>query len=124
MRNYVPKISALVAIIIALTSCAASQRESTIKAALITVDAARDGFIAYDSSRQAAIVAAATSLEQGKAALVAYRADRAKFETAFSVAYRAIGVAATLNDEQSLASMQTAITQVLAAIAEVTGGHK
>lgn len=108
----------------ATVSCAASQRESAIKAALVTADATSAAFVAYDSSRQDEIAAAATSLEDGKAKLAEYRGKRAKAEKAFAVAYRAIAVAATLNDDQSIAALQTAVADVVAAVKELTGGAK
>lgn len=103
------------------SGCAASQRESTIKAAMVTVDTARDGFIAYDAAEQSAIVSKATSLEDGKAKLAAYRAERAKVADLFTVAYRAIA-AATLNDDPSVAGLKAALDHVLAAVAAMKGG--
>lgn len=117
-------LAAILSFICLAPACAASQRESTIKAALITTDAARDAFIAYDDTAQDKIVTAATSLEQGRAALADYREKRARYVTAFAVAYRAIAVAVTLNDQPSLTGMQAAVAQVLAAVAAVTGGGK
>jgi hypothetical protein len=104
-----------------LVSCAASQRESTIKAALVTADATRDAFLAYDSDQQTAIVAKATSLDDGRAQLAAYRARRAKVQDALDVTYRAIAVAVTLNDVRSLETLQAALGQVTAALADLKG---
>ncbi len=104
----------------ALAGCGASQRQTTIKAALVTVDAARAAFVAYDSGRQSEIVASATSLEEGRAKLAAYRATRSKIETAFATCYRAIAVAAELNDEPSVAAAAASMAAVQAAVAEFT----
>lgn len=114
-------MKAVILAALVIAGCASSQRESTIKAALVSVDATRDAFVVHDQTKQAAIVAQATSLEQGRAELAAYRADRAKVDTAFSLAYRAIAVALTLNDEPSLAGVKAALQQVAEAI---SGGGK
>lgn len=104
--------------------CAASQRESTIKAAMVTVDASRSAYLTYDQHAQADIVAKATSLDDGKAKLEAYRMNREKLVKALTVAYQAIATAAQLNDEPSIAGMQKAIGDVLAIAHTLTGGGK
>lgn len=107
--------------LVAAPGCGASQRESTIRAALITADTARDGFLAYDSAEQRAIVGAAKSLDDGRAKLAEYRDARTQVADAFTITYRAIAAAAALNDERSLASIKVAIDQLLAVIASVKG---
>lgn len=106
---------------LALVACGASQRERTIKGALVAVNAARDGFLAFDAEKQAAIVASAPSLEAGHQALADYRTARAKVETAFVAAYRAISLAATLKDEP-LAHLSSAAEQLRTALHDLTGG--
>lgn len=106
------------------TGCAASQRESTIKAAMITVDASKEAYVVYDAHAQTEIVAKATSLDDGKAKLAEYRARREKLVKALTVAYQAIATAAQLNDEPSLAGMQKAIGDVLAILNTLTGSGK
>lgn len=105
---------------LALLACGASQRQDTIKAALVTTDASQAAYLAYDANRQAEIVAAATSLEQGRAALSKYRGDRSKVDAAFTVAYRAIAMAAMLSDDQSLISLQTAVADVVTIVTALT----
>ncbi len=107
-------------------SCGASQRESTIKAALVTTDTARDSFIAYDRGHLKTIVKTATSLAQGNAAITAYEAStaRTRVVTAFEGTYRAIALAATLQDDASLNGLQAAIGQLLAAVTAVMGAPK
>lgn len=104
------------------SGCGASQRETTIRAALITADVARDGFVSYDAAKQSAIVNAATSLDDGRAKLAAYRDARAKVADAFTTAYRAIAAAAAVNDAISLSGIKIAIDQMLAVIAAAKGG--
>lgn len=106
------------------TGCAASARESTIKAALITVDASKEAYVVYDGHAQTEIVAKATSLDDGKAKLEAYRASREKLVKALTVAYQAIAVAAQLNDDPSVAGVQKAVGDVLAILKTLTGGSK
>lgn len=117
-----PRSVLLVLLLGWLVACGASQRESTIKAALVTVDAAREAWLAYDHHAQMEIVARATSLEDGRAKLAAYRANQGKIETAFEVAYRAVAAAATLNDDASLAGMVAAVAAATKAVDAVTTG--
>lgn len=112
----------LLVVAVAGSACGASQRQDTIKAALITVDVARESWLAYDKHAQAEIVAKATSLEDGRAKLAAYRANQGKIETAFEIAYRAVASAAALNDDPSLAGMKAAIDAATKAVAVATGG--
>lgn len=126
--------------------CGASQRTTTLKTALITVDTARDAFLAFDVAAQAnlisgdqtaeaAIVSGATSAADGQTKLAAYRAaratklaayhaDRDKIATAFNSAYHAIAAAATVNDDASITGMQAALAQLTAAITPYLGGSK
>lgn len=76
-----------------LLACGPSSRGKALRASLVGVDASRDGFLAYDQEAQAKIVADATSLEEGRAALDTYRAERQKVVAAFEVAYRMIALA-------------------------------
>lgn len=104
------------------SGCAASTRESTIRAALVTVDASKEAYATYDAHAQDEIVAKATSLDDGKAKLTEYRTKRGKAIKAFVVAYQAIATAAQLNDDHSLASVAAAISEVIATVRALTGG--
>lgn len=116
-----PSWPALLAIAIVLAGCGASQRETTIKTSLLAVQAADCAFVAYDRTHQDEIVASATSREDGVAKLAAYRAKREVARKAFVAAYTAIGVAATVNDDHTLAGMQLALKQVLDAVNALMG---
>lgn len=125
-RNYAltARLAVLFALL-AISSCVGqSTRVSTLSAALVTVDASREAFLAYDKSEQEEIVAKATSLEDGKAKIAAYRGKRTTVEKAFVVAYNAIAVASTLSDDQSLASAKAALAQVVLVVGVLTGGTK
>lgn len=102
--------------------CTGANRESTIRAALVTVDASRSAYVAYDQHEQEQIVAHATSLDDGKTKLAAYRAKRERVVKAFVVAYQAIATGAQLNDDHSLASVASAVIEVIAAVRDLTGG--
>lgn len=103
-------------------SCAASQRGDTIKAALVTVDGARDGFLAYDRAHEQQLVAESTSPEDAHAKLAAYQAKRARVDPLFGAAYRGIAAAELLNDDTSLTGMQAAIAQLFEALKPLLGG--
>lgn len=111
-------------LILALTACGASQRQDTIKTALVSVDASRDAFRAFEVTAEQAIIAQAASATDGATKLAAFRADRAKINDLFNAAYHAIAAAATANDNQSVASMQTAMGLLVAAVAPYLGGSK
>jgi len=113
---------AILAIAIVLSGCAASTRESAIRSAIAALDVSSTALVVYDKEHQESIVSGATSLDDGKAKLAAYRAKREVVRKAFVVAGAAIGVAATLNDDHSMAGMQLALKQVLDAVTALTGG--
>lgn len=100
-------------LVMALVGCASSQRTDTLKAALVTVDAARDGFLAYDGPHELALARSGANKAEALAALTAYQVKRAAtVDKAFAAAYRAIAIAQTLNDQPSLDGVQSAIKQV------------
>lgn len=115
--------TALLLLVVLLAGCGASARERTLQATLLTVNASRDGFITWDRAAQDAIVADAPDLDTGRAELVAYRDKRAKVVTLFESAYRAIAIAAVLNDDpRSLVNLTTAAGILMTALGELTGG--
>lgn len=124
----------LVAIaVVAGAGCGASQRETTIKTTFLSVDAARDGFLAYDRSHELSLVAhcdpAVDSKEQCTAkvaasqkALADYQAKRAKVDLAFATAYRSMTAAQIINTDQSVASMAAAAAQLYDLVKPFIGG--
>lgn len=112
-----------VALALVASACGASQREKTLKTSLVAVNATRDTWLAYDDVRQDQIIAKATSFESGKAELGEYRETQAKIVGLFVSAYRAIGVAAVLaDDDASLQSAITAVGELTRAVAAVMKG--
>lgn len=106
----------------AAPGCGASQRTNAIHASVIAVDAARDGFVAYDAAHQHQIVDQATSLETGRADLAAYRAKRDPVVNAFIIAYRALALAATQTDDPSLTAALAKAAELLQSIEKLKGG--
>lgn len=116
----------LSSLVVSQSACGASARETTLKTATATLDAARDTFLAYDGPHELELARSGPATPEGKAAaaaaLTAYQAKRsATIDKAFVVAYRAIAVAWTLNDQPSLDGIQAAIAQVMAAYNALKG---
>lgn len=108
-----------------LTACGASSRERTIKTTLIGLNAARDGFVAWDGAHQQAIVAAAPARDVGAANLAIYRDARTPVVEAITTAYRVIAIAAVLADDSaSVVSMIDAAARVQQLIATLKGDAK
>lgn len=105
-------------------ACAASTRQTEIRGALVAVDAARDGFLAYDAAQQAKIVDGATSAEDAKAKLAAYRATRDNATGPgglLTAAYRAIAAAAVANDDPTVTGMLVVVAQLRTLLAPYAG---
>jgi len=100
--------AALGVIIAWLSACGPSAREKTISTTLTATDVAAHAFIAYDAKKQADIVAAAPDKATGAAQLATWRAEQTKVAQLLAGTYRAVAVAATVNDDQSLAAMAQA----------------
>jgi len=98
------------------SGCGPSSRDKTLSTTLLSVNAARDGFIEWDKQYQESIVDAATSLEDGRDKLLAYREDRDVVLRAFEIAYRAIALAA-INKETPLSEAIDRAADVAKAIA-------
>lgn len=88
-----------------LAACGPSAREKTISTTMTAVNAGAAGFVAFDAKHQAEIVNLAPDAEHGRQELAAWRVTQVEVETDLATAYRAVAVAAQLNDDQSLASM-------------------
>lgn len=99
--------------------CHPSSRDTTIRTALISANAAEAGFVAWDRTHQHEIVLSATSRDEGEAKLAAYEAKSANAVKAFVALYQLIATAAVLNDSTSLASLITAATQLEQLVADL-----
>lgn len=99
--------------------CGASARQKEITTTMTVLDAAQAGYIAFDARHQLDIVKAAPDKATGEAQLGAWRQTQAKVETGLTAAWRAVAVAATVNNDQSMTSMLQAaqiVEQELAAL--------
>lgn len=110
---------------LASSACTKGQRSDTIRVALLSVNAARDGLIEFDRKHQLDIVDHATSREDAQAKLAAYRAERDKFldvddhgdSKIFMVVYKALAFAAVENDDLSLTAALKAVKEIVDAVA-------
>lgn len=105
-----------------MSACSKSQRADTLHASVVSVNAARDGFVAWDREHQQSIVDHATSHEDGVAALATYRSKRGPIMDTFEVAYRALAVAATQTDDPSLKAALAVSADLIDAITALTKG--
>lgn len=112
----------LVLVFVMLASCGPGTREKTLSTTLASVNGARDGFLAYDEIRQEKIIAQATSLEDGKARLTAYRTARQHVEDSFNLVYRLLAVAA-INKDTPLTHIIQLVVDVVAAVDKLKEGE-
>lgn len=100
-------------------ACSNAQRHDTIHASLVSVNAARDGFLAWDRRHQQTIIDRAASREDAKRELGDYRATQTQVTEWFAVVYQALATAATENDEPSLTAAVHAATDIVGKIADL-----
>lgn len=91
------------AILAPLSGCGASARERMIRTTFVTVNSARDGFTTFDAQHQQQIIDDAKTLDEGKAALAAYRHSRETVLALFESAYHVLAAAVLADDPKSLA---------------------
>jgi hypothetical protein len=108
----------------ALLACGASAREKTLRASFVAVNAARDGFFAYDEQHQRTLLEAATDAPSWKATIADYRSRREKVVELFAGAYSTIAAATLLDkDAKSLDAVGEAMKLLFAAVKDFTGGR-
>lgn len=105
----------LIALVAIAASCSATQRTDTIKATLVAVNEARDAFVVFDRATQSTIVETAPTYERGASAITTYRLKREVVVDGFTLAYRAIALAALASDDQSVTSMVAIASNVATA---------
>lgn len=110
----VTKLVWLVVLVFVVGACGASARDKALRSSIVVVNAARDGFTAWDATEQQRIVDAATDADSGKAKLLEHQAARDRVARVIETAYRAIGFAALANDDASMKAM----LQAMAALKE------
>lgn len=86
-------------------ACGPSARDKAIHQTFVGLNAARDGFIAWDKTHQAEIVEKAATKDEGTASLAAYRAERATVIAAFELAYHTIATAVLVDDKKQRADV-------------------
>ncbi len=95
-------------LVLLLVACGPTARQAQVNVMLSGLNAASDGFVAFDKAHQADIVAKAPSETEGIAALGVYRATRARVLAALAVAYQSLATAAILDGPHTLASAVSA----------------
>jgi len=93
MRRTIPA-ALVIALALTAPACGGDSKQKALKTSLSALNAARDGFIAWDKNHQDKIVAGATSLDDGKVKLDRYRKTREPVLQGFTVAYSALAAAA------------------------------
>ena len=95
-------VSLILLVLVFALGCGAGQRNNTIRAGVVTLNAARDGFLAWDGEHQMQIVKDATTYEEGRKRLDDYRALRDDVIKTFFAVYNFFIGAATQSDDPSL----------------------
>lgn len=113
-----------IAVVVGTSSCSASKRQDTIRATLVGLNSARDGYTRWDLQHQKAIVEKATSREEGETKLSTYRERQATVVSSFEIAYRTLALAATQTDDPSLSAALTVSAELLEALRTLMGGSR
>lgn len=108
----------LVVMLAHTAGCGASARQREINTTLVSLNAASQAFQLYDATHEQAIASTAPDRETGERQLSEWRQKRSIIESVFVAGYRAVAVAATLNDGQSLQAMENAAALVLQELTE------
>ncbi len=100
-----------------LAACTAGQRQDTIRATLVGLNSARDGFTAWDSGHQQALLDKSSTRAEFDTAVAAYRSGpQSAILQGMTLAYRGLAVAATQSDQPSL---DAAVAQATALIEQI-----
>jgi hypothetical protein len=86
-------------------ACGASAREKTISATFAATHVAAVGFDAYADKHEGEIIQSASSADDGRSKLVAWRAKVDKVEKDIDAIYTLVQVAALLKDDQTVATL-------------------
>lgn len=115
-RNTTPLVLLLVLIV---GACGASARQKALRTSLVALNAARDTLLAVSKEREAQIVERATSKEEGRAQLNAWRVIVDEVAAAIEAGYRTIYAAAILDDAKSSGEAGAATARALALLKEL-----
>lgn len=102
------------------TGCTSSQRIDTIRNSLVAVNAARDGFTAWDGQHQRDLVKRAATRVEAEAAIAAYHQGRQPVLDGFELAYRLLALAATQNDDPSLNAALLQVSTIVDLVKRLT----
>lgn len=111
--------------IVAVGSCGptkptvASPSSVAMTAALIATTTAESAFLAYDHDHEINIAQSATSAEDAKTKLAAYRMKREKVNAGFAVWFEAVKTASRLRDDHSIEAIAVAALEVNKLVAEL-----
>jgi hypothetical protein len=97
-----------IAVMVVMMACGASARQKEINTALSVTNTARDAFHAWSLPHERAILAASKDDATFKTEIAKYRNEQVKVEQLFAAVYNAIAAAATVNDQQSITSLEAA----------------
>lgn len=99
-----------------LTACGASARHKALQTAYVSVNTARDGFLAWTESRQEMIVRTASSAEEARRNIDAHRNKQQLVVNYFSVVYEGLALAALEPKEENVAEVLARVRQLHALI--------
>jgi hypothetical protein len=106
-------------VVLLAVACGPSAQQRTLRATLVTVNAARDAFLVWDRTHQSLIVHAALELQQAKRELASYRSARETIVLLFETVYKAIAVAALDPSDAAVVKASEAARSVLQATATI-----
>ncbi len=104
-----------------LIACGGNTRQKTLHASFVGVTAACDGLLAWDTTKQEQIVAAATSKEEGRAKIDEHRTSMNKLYDGCNASYRAIAAASLNKDELTMKTATEVAKNLLDAITKLRG---
>lgn len=102
-----------------VTACGASARVQALRTSLVATNVARDTLLTVSKERETQIVEKATSKEDGRTQLDAWRAKVDVVAKAIDAAYRGIHDAALLNDAKSASEAASAAKKALSLLKDL-----
>lgn len=105
-----------------IVACTPHKRVQTIVATETALNAARDGFLAWDRQHQLDLVRTSDTRAELDSRVAAYLERRLRVDAAFTVAYQALVVAARTSDEISLQQALAAAGELVVALKKLMGG--
>jgi hypothetical protein len=116
------KRSSLLLVLVLLAACGATARQKAITVGYDALKVSQTAFVEWDKYHQTQIVNDAKTLEDGKKALIDYRAKREKVVLSFSVAWSALAAASLYDEKGWLEAAMEAASNVYNLIKELEHG--